>query len=375
MSSNRRQKTIGQRRLPSGNIQVFCKVGGKFYQKVFPPTSRIGERNAWRDKTIADHGGPAPAAGSFAADVATYLRRPEVAARKYVGQVAKILQLWLDALGGDRPRASLTRDEVETVLQRWLASGLAQPTVYHRRTALRSLFSTLDGKHHPNPVSETTRPAHYRPIDRSWDHKTIERIIAAMPADRYISRGIHQPALAKLRVAVIAYTGIPPAELMKLRAQDFDRPAAIVRMPWRDKGGGTPAHRRELSALGVAAFVALDAAHGWGPFAVERLSASFKRAARRVLGPSTAIRLYDLRHSLGADLYRSTRDLATVGRLLGHAPGSVVTSRYAMGAHADVDRAALAAVTAAWQTPATPLHAEMHAPRKRRKHTAYVKAG
>ena len=40
-------------------------------------------------------------------------------------------------------------------------------------------------------------------------------------------------------------------------------------------------------------------------------------------------------------------DLATVGRLLSHAEGSIVTHRYAMGANQDVDRAALAAVAAA----------------------------
>jgi integrase len=367
--------------LPSGNIQVFCKVNGKFYQQVFAPTSKVSDRNAWRDRTIeANGGGPTAAAGSFAADCVTYLRRPEVAARKYIGQVAKNLELWLDALGRDRPRRTITRDEVETVLQRWLAAGFAQPTVYHRRTALRSLFSTLDGKNQPNPVTETTRPAHYRPVDRSVDHDTIRRILAAMPDDRAVSAGIRQPSLSKLRATVIAYTGIPPAELMKLRRQDFDRDAGIVRMPWRDKGAGTPAHIRELSSFGVAAFVALDAARGWGAFAPERLSASFKRAARRVCGPDTAIRLYDLRHSLGAQIYRSTRDLATVGRLLGHAPGSIVTSRYAMGAHAEVDRAAMAAVTAAWEaTPAkpaatapTPLQTRLHGVPKLRKKTTSV---
>jgi hypothetical protein len=55
------------------------------------------------------------------------------------------------------------------------------------------------------------------------------------------------------------------------------------------------------------------------------------------------MRLYDLRHSFGAELYRRTGDLATVARFLGHAPGSTVTARYALGANAHVDRAAAAA--------------------------------
>jgi hypothetical protein len=53
-----------------------------------------------------------------------------------------------------------------------------------------------------------------------------------------------------------------------------------------------------------------------------------------------------LRHSVGADLYRTTGDIATVGRLLGHTPGSPVTEQYARGAHQDVDMAALAAFSA-----------------------------
>ena len=59
------------------------------------------------------------------------------------------------------------------------------------------------------------------------------------------------------------------------------------------------------------------------------------------------MRLYDLRHSFGAEIYRLTGDLATVARFLGHAPGSTVTARYALGANAHVDRAAVDAFNAA----------------------------
>jgi hypothetical protein len=45
-------------------------------------------------------------------------------------------------------------------------------------------------------------------------------------------------------------------------------------------------------------------------------------------------------------LYRETRDLATVGRFLGHADGSKETLRYALGARRDVDIAAAALVSA-----------------------------
>ena len=353
----RRRKEIGIRRKRNG-WQAFVDVDGQFRSKQFPIDTPIAEMRAWRDGQIAMTR-VAPASGSVAAEVARYLARPEIAAMPTIDERTRHLELWLEALGRDRSRASITQHEVEAVLQRWLAAGLAAATVYHRRTALGSCCETLGGH---NPVLGTTRPAHYRPVDRSIPFETIQRIIAAMPAQRMLAKGITTPSLSRLRVAVIAATGIPPGELRKLQAHHFDRDQAIVRMPWREKGAGTPAHIRELTATGVAAFVALDAAHGWGDFAEERLSVSFKRAARQACGPDTRIRLYDLRHSFGTDLYRATGDLATVQRMLGHVEGSIVTHRYAMGAHADVDRAAAAALQAARDaaqrradaTPATP---------------------
>jgi integrase len=362
----RRRKEVGIRRKRNG-WQAFVDVNGKFRSMQFSIDTPLEEMRAWRlaqiDQTIIP-----PESGSFAADVVRYLTRPEVAAMPSFKQRAAHLDLWLTALGRDRSRASITRDEVERVIQGWLAAGLAAATVYHRRTALGSCCVTLGGH---NPVTGTTRPDHYRPIDRSIPYETIEKILTEMPADYFLAKGIKGPSLAKLRARVIAYTGIPPAELMKLKPHHFDREQAILHTPWREKGAGTPAHIRELTAAGVAAFIALDSANGWGPFAEERLSTSFKRAARRVCGADTRIRLYDLRHSFGAELYRTTRDLATVQRMLGHVDGSIVTSRYSMGAHADVDRAAAAALDAVWEAarakaaaaPPAPTPARAVAPR------------
>lgn len=370
---SRPRKEVGIRRRRHG-WRVFAKVHGKVYTcPQFPLATPIGELRAARDRLIAQYGGVPLTAGSLAADVAGYLARPEVAAKPSAPQMARMLAQWLAELGYERSRHAVTTADVETVIQKWLRT-YAPVTVYHRRTVLNRLYHVLGSDHDRyNPVTKTTNPDHYRPEDRSVDFATIARILEAMPADRSIAPGIRRPSLSRLRAALIAWTGIPPAELQKLGPQHFDRHAGFVRMPWRDKGEGTPAHRRELSAEGVAAFVALDAAGGWGRFQPEALSKAFKRAARRVCGPSTAIRLYDLRHSLGADTYRLTGDLETVRRTLGHAEGSPITARYAMGAHAEVDRAALAAVSAhraarvAAAFPAHRLPARLPAARKRLK--------
>ena len=300
----------------------------------------------WRDKIIKQYGTQrATVVGSFAAGVKTYLGKPTVANMPTLDERTKHLELWLAELGRDRAIGSITTEDVEAVLLRWLKI-YSPVTVYHRRTALLHLFNTLY-PNGPNPVKGTTRPDHYRPTDRSQPFALMARIVAAMPEYRYLKKGIRVLSIAKRCCEVMRHTGIPLAELHKLKARHFHREAAYVEMPWRDKGDGRAAYRLELSADGVAAFVAFDAAGGWGNFNPEAVTHSYKRAARKEAGKDTPIRLYDERHSLGADLYRVKGDLATVGRLLGHAEGSIVTHRYAMGANQDVDRAALAAVAAA----------------------------
>lgn len=372
----RQQKTIGQRRLPSGNIQVFFNLNG-FVSQTFPASSTVGERNAWRDREIEKRGGGTAEAGSLAADVQRFLAKPEVAHLPTVKAYARILALWVAELGAHRPRLGIERDDIEAVIQRWLTT-LSPVTVYHRRTPLLRLWTVLDGVDAPNPVKHTSRPDHHRPFDKSVPFPTITAILDTMPAERTIKKGIRKPSLAKLRAAVIVHTGIPPGELLKLKPHHVDLAAATVRMPWRDKGEGTPAHTRELSPEGVAAFAALIAADGMtGPFgkhAAANLSRSVKRGVRRVQGPQAATSTYWFRHSLGTDLYRQKGDLATVGRLLGHVEGSPVTARYALGAHAHVDRAALAAVSAARAAAlvsppkAKPkLHDRLHGSRKRKQ--------
>jgi len=318
---------------------------------------------AWRRQQVDIYRGAT--AGSLGADVAEYLTR--VAAMPSYAQRAAHLTLWTAALGRERPRGTITPTEIDRVLQGWLAT-LSPVTVRKRRTALQSLFTTLDGKFASNPVRASANPRVPPPEPRGIDYPTIARVIDAMPDQQDGKPGaIRRPALGKLRVAVLAYTGIPPCALKALTPPDLDFAACTARLVARRKGRGAAARTVPLTADGVAALRAFHAARAYGTFATEALGRSFKRAARRV-GVDPRVRLYDLRHSFGRELYRLRGDLATVGRFLGHAPGSSVTARYAQGANAAVDAAAAAAFSAAREAeraavaPAAPtLHAKLHA--------------
>jgi hypothetical protein len=88
----RAPKTVGQRILPSGSIQVFFNLNG-FVSKTFPATSTVGERNAWRDREMEKRGGHKAEAGSLAADVQKFLDTPEMAELPSRDDYARILQL------------------------------------------------------------------------------------------------------------------------------------------------------------------------------------------------------------------------------------------------------------------------------------------
>lgn len=335
------RKIIGITRRRDG-WRVEVRVRGKLYSKQFDFDAELADMKAWREEQVDLYGGAK--AGTFAADVTAYLAR--VAAMPSYKQRAHHLALWIAALGKDRSRRSITPAEIDQVLQGWLVK-LSPVTVRKRRTALQSLFVTLDGKAARNPVKASANPRVPKPEARGIDYQTIAKIIAAMPTQQDVKPGVVQkPALGRLRVAVLAYTGSSPAALQALTPHDVDFRTASLRLVARKKGAGVAARTVPLTVEGIRALRAFDSADAYGPFAVEALNRSFKRACKRA-HVDPRVRLYDLRHSFGRELYRLTRDLATVARFLGHAEGSTVTARYAQGANMTVDQAAATAFSLA----------------------------
>lgn len=337
------RRLVGIRRKRQG-WQAYVQIQGTTHTKMFPLDQPTADMRAWRDEQL-DKCGTVPASGSFGADIETYLGR--VSSMPTYQQRAAHLALWADALGRTRARRTITATEVDQVLQEWLLT-LEPQTVRKRRTALQSLFVRLDGKQAKNPVKGSANPKPPKPEARGLDYLTIGRILAAMPArlsaKPEIDRGL---SLARLRVAVLAYTGMPPGQLQRITASDLQLTAGTVRVHARRKGRGTEPRTLPLTVDGLAAFKAFHAADAYGTFAIESVNRSFKRAAKRAGLDRATVHLYDLRHSFGMELYRVTRDLATVARFLGHAPGSPITARYAQGANQAVDTAAAAAFSAA----------------------------
>jgi len=360
----RTAKMTGARRKNDG-WEAYVDVDKKRYTKQYhfgnPLTAE--ERRiiqTWREEMREKHEGQVPASGSFAADIQRYLAQN--ATMPTIKQRAAQLELWAEALGRDRARRTIKTDEINLILQEWKVNGrigrrgkgpLAGGSLRKRRTALQSLFQFLDGSKVLNPVKAVPRPPEPEPEARWIDYAVIGTILKVMPTHCQPRKRGEAPklSLAPIRCAVLAHTGIPPGLLKVIVPADLrlTKEGAAYRMPGRKKGRGTAARLVPLTAEGRQAFEAFHAANAYGKYSVDGVNSCFKRAAKRAGVDPTTVHLYDLRHSFGSEMYRLRRDLATVGRFLGHAPGSKETARYAKGANFEVDLAAAAAFSAARQ--------------------------
>lgn len=335
-----RTKEPGIRRHGAG-WQANVRVNGHLYHSpTFPLETPVATMRLWREQQRAAY---LPSRrGSFAADVARYLAT--VRHMPTYRERERHLHMWLGALGHDRPRATITRDDIAAQLSAWRteprharadrfapkapsAAPLSATTVRHLRTALLSLYHALDGKRTPCPVDETERPLDPEPVPSAVGLGVLARVFGAM-----------QPSATRARLMVLMATGMPHASLMRLTPDAVDLPGREVRMPARKKGRGAGGRRLRLSEAGVAAFRELIQWEAWGAFSSSSMRAAWHRACRRAGVPP--FRPYALRHTIGALLYQESRDLPTVQRVLGHADMRT-TSRYAADAVAELDARAI----------------------------------
>lgn len=324
--------------------QVFLRVNGRFVQEKFDLDTPVEEMRAWQEKqrgTVAP-----PTKGTLAAKAVEYFAKPEIAAQAYVDHKKRHLELWLDRLGWETPIGAISRDQIEAVLQDWLRT-FAPATVYHRRSSLLSVFAHAYGDDAPNVVLGTTVPLAWTPRDQSVDFATLQKILDAMPTERIVNKGIRQPSTARLVSAVLMHTGVRGCDLVQVRRPHINWQRGICTMPPTKKAKGGEWWPCVLTPEALAAMRAFDQANLYGAFDPAAVSHSYKRAARRVLGRETDVHLYSMRHSVGAEILHAGGDTATVGRMLGHAPGSRMSEQYSKGAHAEVDRRAMEAMAAA----------------------------
>lgn len=327
----------GIRRLPSGRYQARVKVRGTLYAKGFPAGTPLAEMQAWRQwrrlhsDMARDAPAPASATSTLADDCARYLSAIE-AMPSFTDRRRHILD-WQAALGGYRPRSSITPVEIRRVLDRWRKTR-APASCNRRRTALLHLWTTLDGRDAPNPVRQVApyhEPVHalrlprledaIRAIDmvghtaahtrqgsrvrRTARHAAHRRKTAQVSAH---ARGGHA---SRARLRVLLWTGWPPAQLMRLTPRDVDLTHRVAYVTPRRKGKGSRGRRLPLLPQAVAALRDLDRCDGWGAFSTSSLRSRLHVACDKAGVPR--FRVYDLRHvflSLVASVAKDDRAVA-----------------------------------------------------------------
>ncbi len=395
--------------------RLYAWVNGKLRPKrIHDPQHRIGlvdlkqrrtdhQTDARRAAQIVDAHAPA----GFASDVrARYL--PAVAAMPTIAQRTRHMELWI-AEFGDRPRNEIEPWEIRRVRDRWLTVGprrvcvpwpadekppgrsvagkwidieapLSASQVNSRLRALENFYSVMNGRHGKNPAREAGEAVERDTIPRALGYDVIEAILAAMPDRGPGLKGKKRSSvsLAKLRLRVIAYTGLSHGELMAIRAEDLrlhENPPAVI-VHGRQKGKGTRSVSHPLTPEGRDAFQALLDADGLGPFSRDSVRHAFRRACAKL--NLRGLTPYQLRHSFATEMLEKTGGNVSLTQLLMRHRDPRTTLRYAQGAVDPAKAEAIRLVTLKGAfKPATPQNytGTIPSPQRRRRTTARSQRG
>jgi integrase len=204
----------------------------------------------------------------------------------------------------------------------------------------------------------------------------VEDILAAIPDRGRAARFGTRPDYSelKIRLTIMAWTGIPPIQLERLRPRDVDFVQGRMYLQPRRKGKGSPGAWVALLPDAIDAFREYARVGLWGrSFSRSSMAKSWKGAIKRVTADlereaaktndRTVVdtfrdaipprcRPYDLRHTFATEAYRVTGDLRAVAELLQHA-NLETTKRYTGGAVSERVTSAIAKMAHASQGPRT----------------------
>lgn len=340
-------------------------------QQGFPLGTAVNTMIAWQHRAKHDliTTSETPAArGSLAEDIPLYLAMlPEA---KYRTESGWVLQHWIDSPLGGMARRAIVRTDVVSQISRWLEAGAAVATVNKRLSRLRKLYHGLDGLDASTPTDRIKFLREPKPQPRDIPVHIIRLILDALPDVGRANRGEARPTVSvtKIRLAVMAWTGIPTATLRRVRPRDLDLTQGRLYLQPRRKGQGADGVWVALLPEAVEAFQAFAAADLFGQsYSNSSIGKTWRIGIRRANLQAAAhfeatgdhawltelemlpprCKPYDLRHSFGSEMYRRTGDIRAVSELLQHATLEM-TKRYTQGAVSERVTAAIAKAAPAY---------------------------
>lgn len=273
--------------------------------------------------------------GTLAADVVVYLRAVKTMTTYDARE--RDLALWVEEFP-NRARHTIKTHEISAVLQRWLEEGYAAMTVYNRRTALQAVWTTLDGKRADNPVDAAFSPDLPTLMARDLPLATIDRVLDAVEDRGQGLRGQARGGVSKtkIRLRVIAYTGLPHKLVKQITRAGIDWKGRKVLAAKRRKGTGVDARWLPLADEAYDALVDFDRYDCYGAFSNSSMRQTWRRAWKWVHPDWPEDEKipypYQLRHSFATAIVAQNGDEKAVAGLLMHSPKSNITPRYTIGA-------------------------------------------
>ena len=326
--------------------RVELMVHGQRIRQRFEAETPLSEISDWirqqRASVKEQTGFAEKVRGTFEADVENdYL--PQVAHLASIKERRIDIRRWA-ALFTGRRRNTIKPMEIRKHLSMWASVGetsrrnrhghvlrprpLSASSLNHRISALSNFYVLLNGKRGYNPCQEVDRfkqpDRKINAIDFSW----VKKILAELPD------GNVNGAVARC----LAWTGMRPSQLNRVRRGDIDLPHATVWVPAAKGGRSNPI---ALPKPGVQAFRALIAFADAGAyrFADERKELAergfeqrnvnfwLKRAAKQAKYPEK-ITSYWLRHSLATHILEKGASTREVQHQLTHSSLELI-ERYA----------------------------------------------
>jgi integrase len=286
--------------------QVFIKVRGEFRSKHFPADTPPGELKAARAELRAHAvlGTEAPkttAGPTLAEDCEAYLKA--VRAMPTYKDRKRHIELWRDTLGPDRVRSSITSVEIRQHLETWRKTGKSNGTANTRLTALKHLWTILDGDDAANPTRSIKR---YPEAEKVLSLPTPAAALKAIEA--IASRGTRSKMKCRLRV--LALTGWPSAVLKRLRPEDIHWKKRQVLTHGRLKGGGTRPATVPVTKAALAALRQFDKVDAYGDFSGSSMHSALHRGCEAA--GVRPFRVYDLRHAFITAVSKKSKDAHAV---------------------------------------------------------------
>ena len=284
----------------------------------FPLDTPVKKMKAWQEDQRATirRTHPVPTKGTLAADIVTYLARPDIKKLASYRQIEVMLAYWSDRLGHKR-RQNITADDIRQGLDALPATAGAATKEKHR-AFLIALWKALDGPSAGCPAKDVPRPKKGKNPVRSIKPEVFQAILDHIP----------HGSVLEARVLVIAHTGLPPGMLASLTPDAIDFLRGTVTVPPRQKGAGVEGRVLPLSDAAKAAFRLWIESGGYRPVTTDAISRGFHEAA--VAAGYRGVRLYDLRHTFLTRVAQHAGIQAAMG--LGLHANIGTTQRYANGA-------------------------------------------